>query len=105
MEGTTATPPVILPEAHELLEPLIALYSAEARIVDLALTADAPGALYLGRLVEAISHATDALFNVINTASSYCECPTANAASDRWLAREWHDGRYHVPADAEASRG
>ena len=37
---------------------------------------------HCGRLIEATDLARDLLFNVLNTASSYCECENAKEAID-----------------------
>ena len=43
---------------------------------------DSTDAYDRGRLIEATDLARDLLFNVLNTASSYCECENAKTAID-----------------------
>lgn len=80
MEGTTP-PVVILPEAAQLGATLVALRIAQKRVMDDAIKSESRWqAMRLAQLGEAIDIADDVLFNVLNTASSMCDCSASAQA-------------------------
>lgn len=66
-------------EAHAIAQAIEAVREGTKRVSEAAWDAPSRGdARNLGRLTEALDAADDVLFNVLNTAASYCNC--ANGA-------------------------
>lgn len=74
-------------EAESIAGTREALSGAEKRLWDTAYGADALRAARVGKLTEAMNAAEEALFNVLNVAASYLDCPQATAAIRGYFAR------------------
>lgn len=86
----------ILIESEELLAMRVTIFQALRRVEDMGRRLDGvalgphdkTGAYDLGRLAEALFRAESAVFEAVNVARNYCECPAATEALRRWFAEQ-----------------
>lgn len=80
-DTTTPTHKIILPDADAIAEMRTKIRAEQRRIYSACHDAVTPrDAGYLGMLSEALDTASDAVFNVLNVAFSYCGCEAAQIA-------------------------
>lgn len=79
---------VVLTEAEVIQEARRAVERAKKQTWDLFDGMDAHDAYRLGKLQEALDGAEDALFNVLNVASSHLHCSDSKRMIDAWLVRD-----------------